>query len=292
MAFGRVGIDGVGLLGGSLGLALRSRRLASCVVGVGRSRERLEHANSRGISDSFMAHDTLSGPPWDVLVLAAPVVQIAACLERHLAAGLIGDETVITDVGSTKSRLISECMVLLGERAPRMVGAHPIAGSEKSGSDYADATLFENRLTILTPESVTNSEAVSRVRTLWESVGSRISVMTPSHHDELLAASSHLPHLTAAALCALMSDLGEDGESVLGTGFKDLTRIASGSPGMWRDITLHNREELVTAIERLRDHLGTLTAMIETADPREIELYFQGSKDWRDRLLAPDDQRS
>ncbi len=286
--FGRIGIDGVGLLGGSLGLALKQRELAETVVGVGRNRSRLERALKKGLIDEIRTHDELSnvaGPPWDILVLAAPVRLIAPCLKRHIVNGLIGAQTAVTDVGSTKAVLQHDCIHMMGGLGPSFVGAHPIAGSEKSGADYADAELYKDRITVLTPGPKTSKTAITRIQELWESVGSRIIIMSPERHDALLAASSHLPHVTAAALCAMVQKFGNDVEDILGTGFRDATRIASGSPEMWRDISLHNSEALAAMLDNMRSHLGELADMIRQGDEEALLNYFKKHREWRDRLF-------
>lgn len=284
--FKRIGIDGVGLLGGSLGLALQQHNLAETIIGIGRNQARLQRAKEQQIIHDYCVHDALNGPPWDILILAGPVDCMAACLERHCHAGLIAPSTTITDVGSTKHRLLQECKAVLGPLESRLVGSHPIAGSEKSGSDYAVATLFENRLTIVTPEDSCDEDAIVTVRRLWESVGCRIILMNPQEHDRILAASSHLPHLVAIALCVMVERLGPVGEQVIGSGFFDITRIASGNPEMWRDISIHNRDSLAETIDRLIDHLADVTGMIRQNDPNALLHYFQAGKEWRDRVVA------
>ncbi len=290
--FGRLGIDGVGLLGGSLGMALRTHGLSECVVGIGRSRERLQRASERGQVDEILTHDALVGAPWDILVLAAPVDRIAPCLERHLAAGLITEETVVTDVGSTKQGVVDLCSDVLGDLADRMVGAHPIAGSEKSGAEHAFTALYQGRLTVLTPRKTTNPDALQRARNLWESVGSRTITMTPEEHDAILGVSSHLPHVACVALCAMVEKLGDDAKPILGTGFWDATRLASGSPEMWRDISLHNRDSLSKAIEDLSEHLRDVAEIVREGGSDRLLQYFQDHKEWRDRALLEREQNN
>ena len=273
-------------------MALREGELAESVVGIGRSGERLQKAAERGQLDEILTHDALDGEPWDILVLAAPVDRIAPCLERHLAAGLITPETVVTDVGSTKRGVVDLCSDALGYLARRMVGAHPIAGSEKSGAEHAFTALYQGRITVLTPRETTDPDAVERARKLWESVGSHTVSMTPEEHDAILGVSSHLPHVACVALCAMVEKLGDDAKPILGTGFWDATRLASGSPEMWRDISLHNRDSLSKAIEDMSEHLRDVADIVRKGSADTLLQYFQNHKEWRDGALIERDQNT
>jgi len=244
---GKLVVVGVGLIGGSFALALRSRNAVREVVGIGRSRANLDAALKRSIVDRAATLDE----PWqrelegaDVVLVATPVAQMPGLLAS--IAPRLEKDTVITDAGSTKRVL------------PRFVPGHPIAGAEQSGSAAATATLFRDRQTVLTPLPETGAAAVTRVGALWETCGARVSRMDAEQHDRILGAVSHLPHVLAYAFVGALARRSDGGAlfALAGSGFRDFTRIAGSSPEMWRDIMLANRDVLLDELAQYRDMLS------------------------------------
>ena len=268
--FARMAVAGVGLIGGSLALAARAAGLVGEVVGLGRSEANLRVARDRGIVDRVATDVAAAAAGADVVVLAAPVGACAALADAfrpHVAA-----DTILTDVGSVKASLVAA----LETRWPdsgRVVGAHPIAGSEAAGAAAARADLFRGRLCILTPTPRTRPEALARVRALWRGVGARTEEMDATVHDEILARVSHLPHVVAYSLMRALGDAHVAGRPVLeyaGSGLRDTTRIAGSSAELWRDIALANAPALRGAIAELRAALDHLDALIGAGAADEL----------------------
>jgi len=248
----RIAIIGVGLIGGSLGLALKKRNLVEEVVGIGRRQESMDKALQAGAVDRATLKLEEGVKDVDLVVMATPVGLITEMIKRTIMA--LSRGVIITDVGSTKEKIIQEVNNFLPEGIS-FVGGHPLAGSEKRGVEEARADLFENSVCVLTPGEKTSSRASETVKSLWESVGARVLIMKPEEHDFLIAATSHLPHLIATTLVNLVSDLkGEDERilSLIAGGFKDTTRIAASPPELWRDICLSNKDNLTAMIDKFK----------------------------------------
>ncbi len=293
-AIGKLVVVGVGLIGGSCALALRRAGAVREVVGVGRTQGNLDVAVERGIVDHAC---TLAGP-WlrevaeaDVVLLAAPVAQFPE-LMRALATAA-GPDTVITDAGSTKQDVLAAARANLGAALPRFVPGHPIAGTEHNGAAAAFPDLFVDRSVILTPVAESTAAAVARVTALWMACGARVSTLDPARHDAIFAAVSHLPHVLAFALVA---DLAGRPDAAAyfehaASGFRDFTRIAGGSPEMWRDIALANRPALLAELDAYRDVLTRARGLLDAGDGAGLAaLFTQAStarRDWeRQRTLA------
>ncbi|MBF0559729.1 MAG: prephenate dehydrogenase [Nitrospirae bacterium] len=191
--------------------------------------------------------------------------------------------SLVTDVGSVKGRLVSEMEALIPEGV-RFIGSHPIAGSDSSGIAHARADLFEGARCIVTPTSRSDENAQRKIMSLWESFGARVEIMDPMLHDEIYAAVSHLPHLLAYALVNTVDDSNPEYLQYAGSGFKDTTRIALSSPELWRDITLMNRENLVALIDRLESNLDLMASLIKNADAEGIEREFSRAQSLRNKL--------
>ena len=276
-----VAIVGVGLLGGSLGLALRERKLAATVTGIGRDAQRLRMAVERGVISKYST-DLMSGvADADLVVLCTPVSLIASQLGDVYQA--TQDDCLITDVGSTKAQIVSAADAL---DTTRFVGSHPLAGSEQTGFEHARADLFENRLVIVTPSNRPSqlddqATAVNRIRSFWESVGAHVQQMPADQHDRLLATTSHLPHLIAAALSAMLKP---DEFPLTGTGWRDTTRIAAGDAELWRQIIAANREAVVVAMQRFGQQWQQLQAAIENDNPMALMSILEQGKQNRESL--------
>jgi prephenate dehydrogenase len=287
--FTQVTIVGVGLIGGSLGMILKRKGLADRVVGVGRRVENLKKAVELGAIDRYVVDSTEGVREADLVVLATPV----DTYERHLKewAPCLKTGTIVTDVGSVKGRLVK-----LAERAmPRgvhFVGAHPIAGKEKTGVVAGTPQLFMGTRCIITPTETTDPGALARVRALWQETGAMVLEMDPHDHDQILGAVSHLPHVAAFALINALIDLRErvipslDLAGHSGGGLRDTTRIAASSPEMWRDIFLWNRDNIVAYIEAYEQSLARLKHMIKSGDAAGIEKELERAKQEREKFTS------
>ena len=266
----RMTIAGVGLIGGSLAAAARAAGLVGEVLGFGRTAANLEVARDRGLIDRIVTDDATAAGA-DLIVLAAPVTTCATLAARfapHAAPG-----AVVTDVGSVKGTVV-DALERSWRDPARVVGAHPIAGSEESGAAKARADLFRDRLCVLTPTARTGPEALRLVRALWEGVGARVEEMSAAAHDAILARVSHVPHVLAYALVRAVADRRADGRRLLdyaGTGFRDATRIAASPAEVWRDIALANRGAIEEALGELRGALDDLARLIAAEDGPGLE---------------------
>ncbi|AOY99044.1 prephenate dehydrogenase [Cupriavidus sp. USMAHM13] len=271
--FSRVVIVGVGLIGGSLALALKRAGVAGKVIGVGRSRASLERAQALGVIDEAAPLE-VAAKGASLIVLCAPVAQTFAllhALEPHLEPG-----TIVTDAGSTKSDVIMAAKTALGDKVAQFVPAHPIAGRELNGVEAALAGLYEGKKTVLCPLQENTRADVAAVRAMWEAAGADCHVMSAVQHDAVFAAVSHLPHVLSYALVAQVAN-AEDAALKLdfaGGGFRDFTRIAASSPEMWRDICVANRDALLREIATYQSVLAHLKARIEASDGEGLERVF------------------
>ena len=269
--FARLTVAGVGLIGGSLALAARETGLVGEVVGFGRSEANLRLARERGIVDRFEREPAAAVAGADAVLLAAPVGACAALAESFRPH--VGPRTLLTDVGSVKGTVVAA----LEARWPapgRVVGGHPIAGSEEAGAGAARADLFRDRLCIVTPTAATQPEAVASVRRLWEGVGAQVEEMDAGTHDAILARVSHLPHLIAFALVDAVAHARAAGRPVgsyAGRGLLDTTRIAASSPEVWRDIVLANAGPLRGALAEFRGALDRLEHLLASGDAAGLE---------------------
>ena len=259
------------MIGGSLGLAVREKKLAASVTGVDTDAAALKMAASLGAVDEGATDLKKALYGAGLVVLATPVGRFRT-IAKEMSASL-SRGAVVTDVGSVKGEMVPELESDLSPEG-RFVGGHPIAGREKSGVSAASPDLFNGSACILTPTKKTDPEALAAVRSLWESVGSRVTEMDPGRHDRVLGAVSHLPHVAAFALVNLLTDLkGPDPDLLDYTagGFRDFTRIAASSPEMWRDILLANRKAVAELIDRYRGELDALKKLIEGGDPAGLK---------------------
>jgi prephenate dehydrogenase len=274
-------IVGVGLIGGSFALAQKAAAAAGTIVGVGRGRVNLEEAANLGIIDRFipLADDWTSElATTDIVLVAAPVAQYSAIFRRM--APHLGPHTIVTDVGSTKQDVIAAARATLGDALSRFVPAHPIAGTEQSGAAAAFSTLYAGRNVVLTPLLETDPLAIATVATAWQTCGAQVRTLDAAVHDHVFAAVSHLPHLLAFALVDELAARPDADElfRFAASGFRDFTRIAAGSPEMWRDIALANRAALLTEVAAFRAQLDRLTTMLTSGDGAGIEAMFTAAR--------------
>lgn len=285
--FRQVAIIGVGLIGGSLGMILRRKGLADHVVGVGRSLDNLKTAVTVGAIDRYVADPTDGVQGSDLVILATPV----DTYERHLKnwAHRLRPGTIVSDVGSVKGTLVerSEAAMPAGVH---FVGAHPIAGKEKTGVAAGSDQLFKGARCILTPTKRTDPRALEQIKQMWEATESILFTMDPHLHDQILGAVSHLPHVAAFALMNALAELRDHQIPALdlaghsGGGLRDTTRIAASSPEMWRDIFLWNRDNVVSFIERYERALEELKQLIKAGDAAGMERVLERAKAEREKL--------
>jgi prephenate dehydrogenase len=285
--FNKIVIYGVGLIGGSFALALRSAGAVREVVGFGRGRATLEDARQLGIIDRIGEDEAAEVAEADLILLATPVAQMSVIFAR--IAPHLGADTVLTDGGSTKGDVVAAAYAHLGDRLGQFVPAHPIAGAEKSGAKAALADLYQGKRVVLTPLPENAPDAVARVRQAWGLCGANVSELTPAQHDHVFAAVSHLPHLLSFAL---VHDIAQRDErdlllSFAASGFRDFTRIAASSPEMWRDICLANREALLDELGRYMLELQALHDALHAADAGRLEEVFRVSSQVRGSWTPP-----
>lgn len=283
----KIVIFGVGLIGGSIALALKKAGSTAQIIGVGRSTESLQTALDLGVIDTASTNLAQAVSDADLILIATPVAQtpvILSAIKPHL-----GTDTIITDAGSTKSDVLSYASDVLAERASQFVGGHPIAGAEKSGVTAANADLFRSKNVILTPTTKNSAEAISRVKTLWQLCGANVSEMTAETHDSVFAAVSHLPHLLAFALVDDIASRpnAEQLFSFAASGFRDFTRIAGSHPEMWRDISLANKTALLAELTAYQAELVQLKKLLEAEDGAGLQALFERAStarnDWAKR---------
>lgn len=271
-------IVGVGLIGGSIGLAAKRRGLAVRVLGVGRQQSSLDRALAVGAIDMGTLDLADATRQADIAVFCTPVDQI---VEQVLASAPgCRPGTLLTDAGSTKAAIVHG----LESRMPAgvaFVGSHPLAGSEKGGPEHAVADLFQDRLTIITRTSHTDPQALERTCAFWRALGTRVRIMDPEEHDRSLALTSHLPHLIAAALAGI---LPPELRELTASGFRDATRLAAGDPAIWNGIFLQNRLAMLDAIRRFQDRLAVFQLALNAGDRTTLNTLLTEAKRIRDAL--------
>ena len=281
----RLAVIGVGLIGGSLARALREAGEVEEIVGCGRSRENLEKALELGVIDRY-SHDVgeaVKGA--DMIFVGVPLGAMKGVFEAM--KGHLADDAIITDGGSAKGSVVKDAAEAFGELPRRFVPGHPIAGTEKNGVEASFSTLYRNRRVILTPLEKTDPDAVARVRAMWEACGAEVTEMPVEHHDEVLAATSHLPHMLAFGLVDALARMKENDEifRYAAGGFRDFTRIASSNPVMWRDICIANAPALSQMLAAFADEMKDLAETIAAGDGEHLLEIFERAKAARDRYV-------
>ena len=273
-----VGVIGVGLIGGSIALAARRAGYSVKLF------EPFAKLNSRKYRGTVLVQDLRALVTNTQLVIIATPVSALASLAKDLAA-LVQPETVVSDVASVKGAVVEILWPALSGRC-EYLPSHPMAGSEKSGPESAKATLFDNSVTIISPEFTVSGESVKLVEDFWRELGSRVLRSSVSEHDRLVAAISHLPHLVAALLIDSIANHTPAALNFAGPGFRDVTRVVSGSPGLWTEILLANRLALLEHIANFRDTLQTVSRFLELADAKSLQAFLEAAKRNRDKLAG------
>jgi len=283
--FNKVAIVGMGLLGGSLGRALREFRVASCVAGYARRQATIDECHQVGAV--HLASTDLGAVVRDaeIVVLCTPIGQMADLASQCLP--FLERGTLLTDVGSAKASVVKAIEPLLGGTGVAFVGGHPMAGSEQTGVLASKPDLYVNARCVITPTSQTPASASARIHQLWQSVGGRTVEMTPANHDLWVARASHLPQVLASVLAHHVLDPTHPSgvRDLCATGFKDTSRLASGSPEMWRDIALANSDAIRAAIDSWRAELTDLEAALTRGDARAIDQFLREARDRREAWL-------
>ena len=285
MFFEKVAVIGVGLIGGSFGMALKAAKRCDQVVGAGRSTANLKAALARGAIDAVEADAAAAVRDADLVLVAAPVAQfekIFLAIKPNLKP-----DCLVMDAGSTKRDVVAAARKGLGGGIASFVPAHPIAGAEKSGAGAASAELFRDKRVVLTPLAENAVAALEKAAAAWGACGARVSRMTPEEHDGVFAAVSHLPHLLAYAL---VSDIAArpDAARLFGYaagGFRDFTRIASSHPEMWRDICVANGDRLLEELENFSGEIQKIKALLQNRDAESLEKLFAAAREARERWL-------
>jgi prephenate dehydrogenase len=274
-----VAIIGVGLIGGSIGLALRERSLAAQITGIGRRDASLKAALAHGCVTQTTTDLAAGVRQADLVIVCTPVDSIAYFVQQ--AAQHCAPNCLLTDAGSTKEQIVRAIEAANLKRP--YVGSHPIAGSEKNGAEAATADLFNDRVTVVTPTTKTNPATTTTIKDFWQSLGSRVIEMSPADHDALLARTSHLPHLIASTLAAA-TPADDQTLSLTGAGWADTTRIAAGDPDIWREIFLANRDATWKALADFETLLKTWRDALHSANGPQITALLQEGKRRRDAL--------
>ncbi|HTA94635.1 MAG TPA: prephenate dehydrogenase [Verrucomicrobiae bacterium] len=282
MQFRKITIIGVGLLGGSIGLAAKKRRVAKEIAGFVRSKKSVSDCEKFGATD-FATTDLLAAVSnADLIIFCTPLAQMLPLAKQFLPALKRG--AIVTDVGSVKAGVVRELESLIAKSGAHFVGGHPMAGAEKTGVAAARADLFTNAVCVLTPTKKSNAAAVRKLEQFWKSFGARVLKMDSAQHDLLVSRSSHLPHVVAATLANLVLNPASPKQEagLCANGFRDTTRIASGSPEMWRDIALANRKNLSRSLDAFISDLQKFQRTLKKSDAKAVSNFFTMAKSRRD----------
>jgi len=282
----KVTLIGVGLLGGSLGLALKRQKLARRIEGYVRRTASVAESRRKGAVDHATQDIRAAVKDADLVVLCTPLARMRP-LAKHLLPALKRG-AIVTDVGSVKAGVVKELESMVAKAGAHFVGSHPMAGGEKMGVAAARADLFNCAVCVVTPTRISNKAAVRKVELLWKSVGGRTITLSPETHDILVSRTSHLPHLVAATLAGSVLGPGQPKQqpNLCANGFRDTTRIASGSPEMWRDIALANRRNLSKALKSFIGDLERVQRLVAKGDSKGIEKFLATAKKRRDNWCA------
>lgn len=286
MQFQKIAIVGVGLLGGSLGLAIQQRKLAAKVDGYVRRTASISECETFGVVQHATRDIQRAVENADLVILCTPLSRMRELAQEMLLALKSG--AVVTDVGSVKASVVEELEPLFARAKAHFIGSHPMAGGEKMGVAAAKADLFEKSVCVITPTALSDAQALQSLETFWNALGARVVKLSPATHDELVSRSSHLPHVVAAELASYVLSPTHSKEQALlcANGFRDTTRVASGSPEMWRDISLANQKNLSRVLGVFIEGLEEFRHALDKGDTNGIEEFFEKAKQRRDAWRA------
>tara|TARA_B100001094_G_scaffold318672_1_gene362546 strand:+ start:651 stop:1517 length:867 start_codon:yes stop_codon:yes gene_type:complete len=268
-------IFGIGLIGGSIALKIKQKKLFDHIIGVGRSGgTSLTPYVSTGMLDVATDKASEEIASTDLIIIATPVAQTKKILADIYP--FLNEKSVITDVGSTKSDVMAAAKECLKEKYQQFIGSHPIAGSEKHGASAANFRLFENKDIIITPHDNSLNSTIDYLRKFWVSLGGRVSNMTPEIHDEIFSTVSHIPHLLAFGLVNLINNKSNKDQllNFAASGFRDFSRIAASSPEVWRDISLANKRAILNDLKLYQDEISSIIKLIEEENTNELDQYL------------------
>lgn len=278
----KVVIIGVGLIGGSLAKSLKERRYANTIIGFGRQADKLQKALDLGVIDAWTLNLAQATQNANVVIIATPLGVFDTLFSQ--LAPLVSRQTLIIDVGSAKQSSIKIARQYLGDKIGQFIPTHPITGKEKSGIEFADANLFNNKHIILTPITENKHQDIDIITKFWQATGGVVDTMDAKTHDEILAMSSHLPHILAFSLMDYLSHQDRVYDYAAG-GFRDFSRIASSDSTMWRDICLSNKDEIVNSIQAYEKHLKELKQLIKDEKGQKLYELFKSAKTKRDNWI-------
>ena len=280
--FEKVTILGVGLIGGSIARALKKNKLCGTITGCSRREEELQKGVELGVIDDYSLSMRQAAENADLIIISVPLGLFEKVFTE--IKDVITDKTLVTDVGSAKNSVVTAAKNVFGTLPSGLVPGHPIAGNEKSGVEASFDTLFVNRCTIITPTENSSQSSIDGITQMWESIGASVVAMSAEHHDLVLAATSHLPHVLAFSLVDTLSQMHEHSEifQFAAGGFRDFTRIASSDPVMWRDICLHNKDAILAVLKSYEKQLKIIESAINDQNSAEIEKIFSRAKSARD----------
>lgn len=271
-----VAVIGLGLMGGSLCSALKNKVPAVHVKAWARRDETRRTALAAGIVDQIFDDPAETVNGCDIAVFCLPVLSIPDLMEKCRSG--FSEKCAVTDVGSTKDHLAKQAAVILRDVGASFVGSHPIAGSEETGIDSARANLYENAVVVMTPSKGSKKPAIDMVQKMWTAIGAKVIFMKPKEHDELIASTSHLPHIAASALVkTIFRAPSENTSKLCGTGFRDSTRIAAGSPDMWKDIVITNSKAISKELSEFSRHISAMRKMLAKKDYDALTKYLEES---------------
>jgi prephenate dehydrogenase len=290
MQWQKITLVGVGLLGGSLGLVIKQRGLAKRVEGFVRRPASIAECEKLGVVDNAKCDLVSAVENADLVILCTPIAQMRELAEKMRPA--LRKETIVTDVGSVKGSVVKDLEVLIAEAGATFIGSHPMAGAEKMGVAAARADLFANAICVMTPTAKSQPKMVKRLEDFWRSVGTRPMKLSAELHDEFISRSSHLPHVVAAELANYVLSPAHPKEqaALCANGFRDTTRIASGSPEMWRDIALANRKNLARVLAVFIEDLQEFRLALEKGEVKAVEEFFEIAKHRRDAWCSQTDE--
>ena len=284
--FERIAIIGIGLIGSSLARAVRERGLADHIAIATRSAETLEKAEKLGLGDSYTTDAVKAAADADLVVLCVPLGTIGAV--GKAISGSLKSGAIVSDVGSSKASVINDLDGVLPDGV-HLVPAHPVAGTEFSGPEAGYASLFNGHWCVLTPTAKTDTDAVKKVRALWEACGMKVEEMDADHHDQVLAITSHLPQLIAYTIVGTATDMEDDGKREVmkysAGGFRDFTRIAASDPVMWRDVCLNNKDAILDILGRFGEDLNNLQRAISNDEGDLLETMFSRTREIRSGII-------